>query len=324
MMHIVCLGHAKCGTTLLDSVFRKSNLIATPEERKEIKFFLPKLFETEDSHSRYLGKFSTPGGGKDFIGTFEASPPYSHHPPEVLADVLRNVTDTLESPRIVICFRQPVLRAFSHYIHNLHTFALYGEGVFSPRPALVRRPCVMSFEEGLATKPHLAAQYSTTLRLAINAVGRDAVSLFFLERDAVALGPWIARHFGRGVADELAEVTAGSGKVFARRPLPNYLADGSSIHAFGSMLGEYVHYSGLDAPTVEDMLAARERWTLRLSAGDVLRLTESRFRTDLELCADLSGDDWFLRYLEPPSVDEVAVLSSPSLLRELHGVSLHD
>lgn len=322
MIHLVCLGHAKCGTTLLDSVFRQSRIVAAPVETKEIKFFLPRLFNPEGARVRYLEMFATTGGGTEFRGTFEASPPYSHQSPEVLREVLDNITSTLDDPHIVVCFRQPVLRAYSHYIHNLHSFALYGEGVFTPRPDLLRKPCVMSFGEALAGTSRLATHYATTLRLACEAVGCDRVAMFFLERDAENLKDWISRHVGHEIANELSEAAARSGTIFGRRSLPNYVVDGDSLHAFGSLKGEYIRYSGINPQALREVLHARSNWTLSLDPSEAALLTDAYFRNDLQECFELTGERFFLEYIKPQFPREVATLAPESLLRELHGVSL--
>jgi len=322
VIHLVCLGHAKCGTTLLDSVFRQSRLVATPVETKEIKFFLPRFFEQEDARTRYLSMFAASGGGQEFGVTFEASPPYSHQSEEVFRQVLANITSTLDDPRLIVCFRHPVLRAYSHYIHNLHSFALYGEGVFAPRPDLLRKPCTMSFEEALAATSRLATRYATTLRLACEAVGRDRVLLFFLERDAARLGNWIAHHVGQEIAAELEGPAARSGTVFGRRPVPNYLADGDSLHAFGSLPGEYMLYADADPAAVRAALEARRNWTLSLQPEEAARLTAAYFQEDLRKCIELTGESYFLEYLRPPALSETAELSPCSLLRDLHGVEV--
>ncbi|TYT27132.1 hypothetical protein FZO89_13170 [Luteimonas viscosa] len=322
MMHLVCLGHAKCGTTLLDSVFRQSQLVATPAEAKEIKFFLPRVFEKHGARERYLGLFATANGAQGVGVTFEASPPYSHQTPEVLREVLANIVDILEDPRIVLCFRQPVLRAYSHYIHNLHSFALYGEGAFAPRPDLLRKPCTMSFEEALTSTSRLATRYATTLRLACDAVGRDRLLLFFLERDAARLGNWIAQYVGQDVAAELEGAAARSGTVFGRRPIPNYVAYGDSLHAFGSLPGEHVLYADAGPAAVRAALEAKNNWTLSLEPEEVVRLTSAYFQDDLRKCVELTGEPYFLEYLRPPALSETAELSPCSLLRDLHGVEV--
>ena len=49
MHHVLCIGYAKCGTTMLDVVLRESKLVATPKGRKEIKFFVPPQFPADDA-----------------------------------------------------------------------------------------------------------------------------------------------------------------------------------------------------------------------------------------------------------------------------------
>jgi hypothetical protein len=321
MRHLVCIGHAKCGTTLLDSVFRQSRLVGTPSETKEIKFFLPRFFPEEAAHEHYLEKFATADGGHPVVATFEASPQYSHQPKDVLRAVLENIRQTLPGAKVVICFRHPVLRAYSHYIHNLHTFALYGEGVFTPRPDLLRKPCRMSFEEALASTTRLQVSYSTTLRVAYEVMGRENVLVFFVERDAASLSGWMSRHLGRDVADDLSGPLLGTGTVFGRRPIPGYFLEDGVLHAYGSQHGEYVRYEGGSPAAVESVLQAAREWTLAIEPEDISRLTEEHFRADLLQCEELSREEMFREYLEGVQERQSAEITPRALLDSLHGVT---
>ncbi|TQM17413.1 sulfotransferase family protein [Pseudoxanthomonas sp. 3HH-4] len=322
MQHFVCIGHAKCGTTLLDSVFRQSRLMGTPAETKEIKFFLPRFFPQEAAHERYLEKFVTADGQRPAAATFEASPQYSHQPEEILRAVLENIKRTLPHARIVICFRHPVLRAYSHYIHNLHTFALYGEGVFSPRADLLRKPCRISFEEALAGTSRLQVNYATTLRLAYEVMGRESVALFFLEEDGKRLGDWSRRHIGQQVSDEVAPIAERVGAVFVRRPVPNYLISEGVLHAFGSQPGEYVRYEDGDHDRLQLVLRARDRWTLELLGQESARLARDYFQADMRACATLSDDENFLNYLSCFPNDQFAEVTSLETLCTLHDINV--
>lgn len=323
MQHFVCIGHAKCGTTLLDSVFRQSRLMGTPET-KEIKFFLPRFFPQEAAYGRYLEKFFTADGQRPALGTFEASPQYSHQPEETLRAVLENIKRTLPHPKVVICFRHPVLRAYSHYIHNLHTFALYGEGVFSPRPDLLRKPCRMSFEEALSGTSRLTVNYATTLRVAYDVMGRENVTLFFLENDGPNLEHWLYKNALAGVAEELREAARTAGAVFVRRPIPNYVRSGQFLHAFGSLPGEYVRYEDSDEGRLDAAMGDRDRWTLEVSESTSLQLARECFGVDIEACAAISDDERFQQYLSCIPERQFAELAAPELLSTLHQVSLED
>lgn len=320
-MHYVCIGHAKCGTTLLDSVFRSSRLVATPAVEKELKFFLPPDIDRTGARQRYVSEFRVGGGEGAFARTFEASPQYSQQRPEVLEEILRLADEVLPDVRVIICFRHPVLRAYSHYIHDIHKFALYGDQVYARRPALLRRPFRSTFRESL---PRLARSYSATLQRAISVLGRGRLSFFFLERDADVLGDWIAGHVDAEVAQDVSTIAAGTGPVFARRPVPNYVVHDDSLHAFGSNPGEYIRYQGLTGEEAARILEDRDRWSLRLEPDEAQALNEEHFRRDIEKCLELTGDEAFARYLEPPAEPEAAELADASLLASMHGVVLAD
>ena len=322
MRHLVCIGHAKCGTTLLDSVFRQSRLVGTPSETKEIKFFLPRFFPEEAARERYLEKFATADGGHPVVATFEASPQYSHQPEDVLRAVLENIRQTLPGAKVVICFRHPVLRAYSHYIHNLHTFALYGEGVFTPRPDLLRKPCKMSFEEALASTTRLQVSYATTVRLAYEVMGRENVILFFLEEDGRHLSDWLRLHLEEEIACEVAPAAKNAGTVFVRRSVPNYLIEDGVLHAFGSQAGEYEKYQHENAECLQAVLLNRQSWTLELPGHEVVRLTEHYFLDDMKACVEISGSESFAKYVSYVPEIQRAELASHDLLYKLHEVSV--
>lgn len=324
MKHIICLGYAKCGTTMLDAVFRKSRLVATPRDRKEIKFFLPAQFPAAQARAKYLEAFFE--GGDEGVAeyTFEASPPYCHQPEEEFRAVLERIKGTLPEVQVVICVRHPVVRAYSHYIHNLHNFGLYGEGVFSSaRMDLPRKVPRRTFEESLRNTGRLMTSYHAYLSAAYEVLGVERVSLFFLESDTIAFRPWVARLAGEAVAADL-DLGAGEtpGLVIPRRPVPNYVARGSTLFAFGSRRGELSEYADLGADELAHVFESRERWTLDLSQPQMLALTQEHFESDLRDCARLTGDARFLGYVDAVPEAQTAKLADERLLKTLHGVDV--
>lgn len=322
MKHIVCLGYAKCGTTMLDTVFRRSNLVATPRERKEIKFFLPQQYPSAHHHEAYLAQFFKNGViPAGITHTFEASPPYCHQQSDEFRRVLSRIEQTLHEPRIVICVRHPVARAYSHYIHNLHSFALYGDGVYGKRNLLPQRVYKRSFEQALTVNPSIMTHYFEYLKMVYDVLGRDRVQLFFLESDTKDFRGWVSRLAGTEVASSLGLGEDGPSHVIPRRPVPNYVVKDEVLIAFGSREGELVRYAGLSHPERRAVLDSRKRWSLEINEGDVMRLTREHFAEDLERCAALTGDMRFKQYLVEQPEPQLASLAHGRLLAEFHRYS---
>ncbi|MFZ5548508.1 MAG: sulfotransferase domain-containing protein [Pseudomonadota bacterium] len=322
MQHTICIGYAKCGTTMLDVVLRESRLVATPSGRKEIKFFVPPQFPAENAYQHYLAAFGGPEALAGKQHTFEASPQYCHQTPEAFKALVARIADVLPAARIVVCLRHPVVRAYSHYVHNLHNFALYGEGVFTPsRKELVRKVPVRSFRQSLVHSGRLMTSYHDYLSVVYEAVGRERVSLFFLESDVLRFRDWMAGVFDDAVADDLGlSNDHPPNAVIPRRPLPNYAVRQGVLYAFGSRKGELADYPDLTAEQTAQVLAARGKWTLRLDRDEMVALTRDFFAEDLEHCAQLTGDERFLRYRDEPPESQRAVLVDEAALLNLHGV----
>lgn len=315
--HIVCLGYAKCGTTMLDSVFRESRLVATPIKRKEIKFFLPPQYPEDNHYQKYLDEFFHGLDSGGYTHTFEASPPYCHQDADGFRAILTRIVDTLPDPTIVICVRHPVVRAYSHYIHNLHSFALYGNGIYTDRPRLPNRIYANSFERALSARPNIVTSYHDYLSAIVEIVGADRLKLFFLESDVARFREWVTDLVGREVAAEIQDDTPKL--VIPRRPVPNYIVDNDDLIAFGSRDGEFVRYKQLAAEKREEILASRDAWTLSLDDQLVVRLTEELFAEDLRACTELTGDPRFASYIKSIPEHQSASLVGRGALKRVHG-----
>ena len=306
MKNIVCLGFAKCGTTLLDEAFRLSDRVCTPAYEKELKYFLPRNFPAAAQYDAYMSRF---GSSESALYSFEASPPYIHQALPVLAQVLENIKSTLRERHVVVCVRHPVARAYSHYIHDLHSFGLFGNGVFNRRKDLLRRGAPGRFYDALKGA-RLSLRYAAALRLVKEFFDKDEISLFFLEHDAPRLHAWIGQVTDADVAAEIGRRMPTARKVFGRRPVPNYEVRGDSLIAFGSGPGEVVCYPDADPAQVADVLAARERWTLELRADRIQELMGECFEEDMEQCADITGDTRFMDYIRWPVKAQSAEIQS--------------
>lgn len=301
---------------MLDTVIRRSSLVANPIEKKEIKYFLPPQYPETGRYEKYLACF---GGAKNIEGvryTFEASPPYSHQSADVFRQVLERIEQTLPEPVVVVCVRHPVIRAYSHYIHNLHAFGLYGDGVHNGRHLLPRRPFNQGFVES-AFGGGDVAQYSENLGQAKEMFG-DRLKLFFLEHDVVRFGDWLGEITDPDVVESLRLGDSPPSAVIPRRPVPNYEIRDKVLHAFGSRKGEHVAYTDESWPVKKKVLLSRNSWTLKLEPDEIRDLCLKYFSDDMERSARITGDTRFMDYLEMALEPEAASLSNPSLLDTLH------
>jgi len=106
------LGVAKSGTTSLHHYLRQHPALFLPYV-KELHFFDGDDERFASGLDRYLQYFS--GGGPRLVG--EATPSYFRHV-EVAAERMRQLYDT-DPPRFLLLLRDPVERAYSHYLHNV-------------------------------------------------------------------------------------------------------------------------------------------------------------------------------------------------------------
>ena len=110
-------GAAKCGTTSLARYLAEHPQVYIPPD-KEIDFF-ERDYLWERGPQWYAQVFS---GAGDAVAIGEATPNYMFYPWAV-----ERIVQTLGKPRIVVCLRDPVDRAYSHYLH-------FREGLgFEPR-----------------------------------------------------------------------------------------------------------------------------------------------------------------------------------------------
>lgn len=320
--HIVCLGYAKCGTTLLDATFRKSSRVVTPLDKKEIKYFLSPQYPGDGSYDQYLAQFFVDGKVPDNTeATFEASPPYCHQDLDGFREVLARIRSTLPKFHAVLCFRHPVARAYSHYIHNLHNFAMHGDGVYGARNMLPSKVFRRSFRQMLeGDAPRIMTHYVDYLAAAYEVLGRNRVTLFFLESDTLRFKEWVAGLVGADAVEELGLGDERPNMVIPRRPVPNYTVKDEALIAFGSRAGELIRYEGLDHAKRRAILDSRRKWTLELEDGEVEALTNEYFADDLRQCAELAGDSRFSDYILTPPGRQAATLTPGSLLKTLHGV----
>ncbi len=122
MKFLIIPGFAKSGTTFLYEQLANSGAPINLPKRKEVDYF-----RNGKSFEGYLEQFQTTDPDKVFL---DASPLYGL-PNSKTAETIKKLLKGHEV-KFVFCLRDPISRAYSHYMHDISThFFLYGHGPYS-------------------------------------------------------------------------------------------------------------------------------------------------------------------------------------------------
>ena len=335
--HLICVGFGKCGTTLLNFLFRQSPRFVTPRETKEILYF----DKAEPKYDEYLGCFNKPERPENLRRVFfEASPPYvSGRNSKQIESTFRKINATVPGSKILICLRHPAYRAYSHYVHNLHAFSVWGnhrhlKPANHPEP-LLRAPCIEGFEEANSSMPNLQTSYFEVLRLALDIFGSKRVRLFFLEKDVSLFGSFfsgLCKEFKLDVGDYWRERPVP--RVFSTDTIPAYIyCDGrnnadiaTSKGTLRLSPGDLLAVSNRDCFIVENITEEKGRffteiaktWTSKVSAEEFRDIFDKYYRKDVEKTLELMqlyrmDTDFFASYLnqdyKPKELKAISLLA---------------
>lgn len=131
MKFLIIPGFAKSGTTFLYEQLAASGAPINLPKRKEVDYF-----RSADSLEGYLDQFDTQDPDKVFL---DASPLYALPGTDVAARIKKTLKG--HDVKIVFCLRDPMARAYSHYMHDISThFFLYAHGPYSfYSPAVLKK-----------------------------------------------------------------------------------------------------------------------------------------------------------------------------------------
>ncbi|MEL6787445.1 MAG: sulfotransferase domain-containing protein [Cyanobacteria bacterium J06607_15] len=220
--HLVVLGFAKCGTSLLHEVFKEFDEFCTPIH-KETNFFSMHWKKGLDHyHSKYDNYEQAESEGKIF---FDSSPTYMGNG---YLEALARIKATLgDSGKYVICLRNPIYRAFSHYKHQINAYyARYGFFTRKPRENFQRVYNGSFFDEETINSSKIFEYYFDKLVAAENILGKENIIYFMLENDI--------KKFDVFYRKVCALLEINYQPYFADKPLPRVLV--------GDYLSHY-HYS---------------------------------------------------------------------------------
>lgn len=112
------LGAAKAGTTALHLMLKQHPQIFMSDIKETQFFFNDYIYSRGVQH--YVQNYFSKAAGYPARG--EASPSYFSAPGRVAPRILANIQDS-ENIKFVIVLRDPVERAWSHYLHRVRVFA---------------------------------------------------------------------------------------------------------------------------------------------------------------------------------------------------------
>lgn len=180
MKHLIIVGFTKCGTSLLNEVLKQTNEFYPPKYVKEINFFNE---HWDDSlgldwyYKQYYDNGEIPISDKVMV---DASPTYLHNS---YIQTLERIKSSLKDVKILICLRQPVYRAFSHYIHNINAHFSRKGFFFTRQNSEFDEIYKQSFYEAFYNNSHYQDDYFAKMKQTCKIFGMQNVMFFVLEND---------------------------------------------------------------------------------------------------------------------------------------------
>lgn len=296
---LICVGLEKCGTTTLDLMLRGDRALSPPVGVKETRYFGGQYHRGREF---YESLYAIAPETRYFV---DVSPAYIRS-----ADAIERIsTDCDSETRILVCLRNPVYRAFSHYVHDLfHHHSAFDPARYGSGTNRFDQPYSLSFfDESEQDHQYHFTRYAPLLDRLFARFDPDRVMVLvleedfqdsekladrlsaFLELDSVNLAPGSRENpmrFPRYVyhPTKATEVTLPKGavKVPAGRLA---LLKGDEV----------ITLPVEDEKLIGEIVSAASRWTNRLSSTDAEQLFSRHFSEDVRTVERLLGrnlDAW--------------------------------
>ena len=263
----VCVGIEKCGTTSLHALLDQHPDVYLGRFKEH--FFFNRNYD--EGSAWYADRYSTWDGQK-VVG--DITPSYFRHP-----QAYDRITETLgEDVRGILLVRHPLIRAWSHYVHQLchdATTGSFADNVTKPLPGVDPVPVIESFQEAFGPR-----------------------GLILVYEEDIAPDPLIAygkacRHLGVDAAP--VDASWSNQGIF---PHWQHLRAGQAIDALTVRTDALVLCTRnrlvkveVDPPEerVTEALAAQEQWTRALHPDEAVALTGRHFGHVVIAAEDLLG-----------------------------------
>ncbi len=277
--NLIGLGVERCGTTTLNQLLSQHPQVETP--RKKELFFFNRNYQR--GLDWYLGWYDDAS-----ISRYRAD-----ITPSYFRDVrtLRRIHRVSPAARIVISVRQPVERAFSHYIHRIRHIAL--------RPGGYQRSFWEEFDTG--ARGLLFPLYAEKLQRILDYFPRERVLVLIFENDIVNIQSGYRRLMSFlqldpvdiGVESERLKLNAGSYPHFRVYSADEEESARNTLffhHAKGAR-----QVDGLTEQGERELTESCSRWTRRITASECREFYERYFARDAERfaeCFDVDIGAW--------------------------------
>lgn len=301
--HLIVLGFAKCGTSLLHETLQNCPEFHLPVY-KETNFF---SWDWNEDLSHYYYKYQAPqqaqAEGKIF---FDSSPTYFGNN---YLEVLERIKSSLgDSAKFIICLRNPIYRAFSHYKHRINAhYARYGSFVKRQDENFKKVYDQSFFDLETLNNSIIFNNYSHKIASAQKILGKNNILYFNLEKDTKSFDS-----FYRKLCNFLK---IDYQPYFAQKPLPKVLVgDYLSHYSYAQkdlifnndnqiykipqgglfLLNNRGHelFPNLSQDKILSCLTASQRWTKILPEEIARQLFKQKFANDCEQLDNLIKFDF--------------------------------
>ena len=305
--YFVCPGFAKSGTTLLHSLLSDSSGYKGPKSKES------NYFRLKGEKKPYLSLFKDVKHTPQENVFFEFSPTYSSgFSLQSKIDIANRIKKTLPNAKILLTFRHPVYRAFSHYIHQLQAFSRFGAYAWSPLKRNLARGYFHTFEQEIATSPIINPSYFDLTKVYFDIFGADNCMFFYLESDVKDFSSfylklndtfnldieneWVDKsipHIHKGTEMPRYFYGGESGSEIVNTSGDSFFLPARSLYIANNKCHELLN--NIDANLGKSLINGQHYWTRRINAETFQRYFENYMKEDLsrflELCSK-SKNSW--------------------------------
>lgn len=291
---LVGIGYEKCGTTSLASTLAADQRFCVYPDKEAFYFSA----DAPGPFSDYMTEFLASAQSKYLV---DFTPEYVRS-----RKALQRIFDAPLPKKVIVCVREPLSRAYSHYLHGIYYHhAHYDVSIDRYRSTLpYERPYIKSFEDELkAANSTIRAKYYDGIEQAYSLFGKNNTLILVLEKHfrPEVLSYRLSQFLGTEIV--VSQVTRDN--EGSRLPLviatENDVEIGSdqrratllrdNLYIFLSEAHGIACWQGLPREAIERAVAAAARWTGYISAQEAERLREEYFGDVADRVETLVGED---------------------------------
>lgn len=303
--HLIVLGFAKCGTSLLHEVLKNCDEFHLPIY-KETNFFSQ---DWSEDLNNYYRKYQNPQQAKTKKIFFDSSPTYLG---KNYLTVLKRIKSSLgDSAKFVICLRNPIYRAFSHYKHQINAhYARYGFFCKRQTENFSKVYDRSFFDSKTRNDSIIFENYLEKIESAQKILGKENIIYFNLESDVKNFNSFYGKlcdflkiefkpYFKDKplpkvlVGDYLSHYTYAAKDLIFTQGDRVYCIEQGGLFLFNNRGNEL--FTDLDRDRINSCLSASGRWTSFLSGEIAKQMFDRYFAKDcskLETLVKLDFSSW--------------------------------